>query len=226
MWRHLVPGSPLRGFSTHDPVRLLAHNLDYWIPAVTETIEDTPRTFPLSDRGVAEAVALDDDGSELPGVLIGNPRMGGDLWRGEADAAKALSDVVERTDETGRLREILDAVRSNRIVDDFSNVWTYEKEDFERRLYRKRSKVKVTFVELTDTIPVQGPESEVIGDMVRGDFIALLKPKDREVVVLLSSGVTKLTEVATILGYANHTPVSKRLTRIRKQAEAYFNQLD
>lgn len=226
VWRHLVSSSPLRGFSNDDPVRLLAHNLDYWIPAVTETIEDTLRSFPLVDKGITEEPVTLADGSELPGVLIGNPRMGGDLWRGEADAAGLLSEVVERADETGRLREILDAVRSNRIVDDFSNVWTYEKEDLERRLYRKRSKVKVTFVELTDTIPVQGPESEVVGDMVRGDFLALLKPKDREIVVLLSSGVTKLTEIATILGYANHTPVSKRLARIRKQAETYFNEVD
>jgi hypothetical protein len=34
-------------------------------------------------------------------------------------------------------------------------------EDFERRLYRKRAKIKVRFVELTDTITVQGPETEI-----------------------------------------------------------------
>lgn len=226
VWRHLLPGSPLRGFSNDDPVRLLAHNLDYWIPAVTDTIEDALRTFPLADKGITERPVTLIDGSELPGVLIGNPRKGGTLWQGEAEAAEVLTEVVERADETGRLRGILDAVRSNRVVDDFSNVWTYEKEDFERRLYRKRAKVKVTFVELTDTIPVQGPESQVIGDMVHGDFLALLKPKDREIVVLLSSGVTKLTEVASILGYANHTPVSKRLARIRRQAETFFDQSD
>lgn len=226
VWRHLLPGSPLRGFSDDDPVRLLAHNLDYWIPAVTDTVEETLRTFPLVHEGTTEQQATLVDGSALPGVLIGNPRTGGTLWQGEAEAAEVLAEVVERADETGCLRGILDAVRSNRVVDDFSNVWTYEKEDFERRLYRKRAKVKVTFVELTDTIPVQGPESQVIGDMVHGDFLALLKPKDREIVVLLSSGVTKLTEVATILGYANHSPISKRLARIRRQAEAFFNQLD
>lgn len=226
VWRHLLPGSPLRGFSKDDPVRLLAHNLDYWIPAVTETIEDTLRSFPLVDKGIVEDSVTLEDGSQLPGVLIGNPRMGGDLWRGEEDAAHVLAEVVERADDTGRLRGILDAVRSNRVVDDFSNVWSFEKADFERRLYRKRSKVKVTFVELTDTIPVQGPESHVIGNMVHDDFLALLKPQDREVVVLLSSGVTRLTEIASILGYANHTPVSKRLARIRKQAETFFDQMD
>ena len=41
-----------------------------------------------------------------------------------------------------------------------------------------------------------------------------------------ATGTTKLTEIASILGYANHTPVSKRLARIRKQAEAFFDQMD
>lgn len=226
VWRHLLPGSPMRGFSGDDPVRLLAHNLDYWIPAATDTIEETLRTFPLGGEVAAERPVTLEDGSELPGVRIGNPRKGGTLWQGEEQAAEVLAEVVERADATGNLRGILDAVRSNRVVDDFSSIWTYEKEDFERRLHRKRAKVKVTFVELPDVIPVQGPETQVVGDMVHGDFLALLNAKDREIVVLLSSGVTKLTEVATILGYANHTPVSKRLARIRRQAEAFFDQVD
>jgi hypothetical protein len=28
VWRHLMPGSPLRGFSGSDLIRLLAHNLE------------------------------------------------------------------------------------------------------------------------------------------------------------------------------------------------------
>jgi DNA-directed RNA polymerase specialized sigma24 family protein len=96
------------------------------------------------------------------------------------------------------------------------------REDFERKLYHKRLKVKVRFVEMTDSVPVQGPESEVVDRMVFGDFLALLNEKDREVVVLLSSGVTKLTEIAQIMGYSNHSPVSKRLERIRREAAQFF----
>ena len=36
-----------------------------------------------------------------------------------------------------------------------------------------------------------------------------------EVVVLLRNGTTNLTEVATILGYSNHSEVSRQLARIR-----------
>lgn len=226
VWRHLLPGSSLRGFSKDDPIRILAHNLDYWLPAVTEVIQVILRSFPTVDNGQTTRPVELEDGSVLPGTEIGNPRMGGDLWTGESGAAEVLADVVEQADTTGQLRGILDAVRSNRVVDDFSDFWSFEKEDLERRLYRKRAKVKVTFVELTDAIPVQGPETQVVDSMVYGDFLALLNPRDREVVVLLSSGVTKLTEIAQMLGYANHSAISKRLARIRQQAEVFFRQVD
>ncbi len=101
---------------------------------------------------------------------------------------------------------------------------SYAKEDFERKLYRKRNKIKVHFVELTDTIPVQSPETEVEDAIVYADFLALLDERDRQVVVLLNSGTTKLADIADILGYANHSAVSKRLKRIREQAKRYFDQ--
>lgn len=101
-------------------------------------------------------------------------------------------------------------MRSNRVEDDFSEHWTYAREDFERKLYRKCSKIKVRFVELTDTIPVQGPETEVEGNLVLGDFLALLDEREQHVVVLLHSGYTTIRDVASILGYKNHSLWSAR----------------
>ena len=69
---------------------------------------------------------------------------------------------------------------------------------------------------------MQGPESEIVGNMVTNDFLALLDVKERQIVVCLNSGITKLTEIAQILGYANHSPVSKKLTRIRHLAEQHL----
>jgi hypothetical protein len=43
--------------------------------------------------------------------------------------------------------------------------------------------------------------------------------------VLLTSGYTKLTEVAHVLGYRNHSAVSKRLKQIRDQAARFFGDL-
>lgn len=222
VWPHLISGSPLNAFSGQDPIRLLAHNLDFWIPAATTVIQEILGDFPQVDKGVVAGPVTLIDGSLLKGAVTGNPRMGGDVWRGEVDAAEALAWTVEEADGTGRLTGIIDAVRSNRVADDFSSRWSYAREDFERKLYRKRDKVKVRFVELTDTIPVQGPESEVVGNLVTNDFMALLDERQRQIVVLLSSGVTKQQEIAERLGYANHAPISKRLTQIRKLALEHF----
>ena len=178
----------------------------------------------MRDRGIEEVHPQLTDGSVFRDAVIGGPRAGGDLWRGEAEAAEVLQWTVDEADADGRLRGILEAVRSNRVEDDFSEHWSYAREDFERKLYRKRSKVKVRFVELTDTIPVQGPGTDLDANLVFADFLALLDRQEQQVVILLQSGVTKVGEVASILGYKNHSPVSKRLTRIRMKAEEYFNR--
>lgn len=205
---------------------MLAHSLDYWLPAATEVIQKTLGEFPLVTNGITPGPVPLEDGSVLRGAIMGGPRMGGQIWCGEDEAAEALAGTVGQADQTGQLGGILEAVRSHRVEDDFSPRWSYAREDFERKLYRKRAKVQVRFVELTDTIPVQGPEAEVVGDVVTADFLALLDPVDRQVVVLLRSGLTKLTDVGKELGYANHSAVSKRLARIRQQAQTYFDQLD
>jgi hypothetical protein len=223
VWRHLSPGSPESAFSRSDPIRLLAHNLDFWIPPVTAVMHDILRDFPeVNDEPVPEGPVPLMDGGFLEGAVAASPRCGGTMWRGEEWAAEVVEEVVEAADAVGRLRAILDAVRSNRVEDDFSDRWSFAREDFERKLYRKRNKVRVRFVELTDNIPVQGPETEVEGNLVVGDFLALLDERERQVVVLLHSGYTKLGEVASILGYKNHSPVSKYLARVRRKAEKHF----
>lgn len=228
VWRHLESGSKMRAFTRDDPIKLLAHNLDFWVPAVTATIQDRLREFPEVDKGKDPAelgipVTLE-DGSILPGAVTGQPRMGGPVWMGEEDAGVAIEETVEHADATGRLRSIMDAVRSHRIEDDFSDHWSFAREDFERKLHGKRRKVKVAFVEVPDTTPVQGPESEVIGNLVTNDFMAMLDARNQQIVVLLNSGVTSKTEIADILGYANHSAVSKRLGHIRAAAERFFDQ--
>ena len=157
-----------------------------------------------------------------PDTNVYLPRKGGDIWAGEADAWKATQELVEAADRQGKLRAVIDAVLSNRVVDDFSDRWSYEREDFERKLYHKRAKVKVAFVELDDTIPVHGLGSEIEEDLLWEDFIALLDPKERQIVVCLRNGTTKLGEISRLLGYANHSPVSKALKRIRVKAKQYL----
>ena len=147
------------------------------------------------------------------------------LWEGEEWAREIADEVVERADSGGRLRAIIEAVRGNRVQDDFSNRWSFAREDFERKLHRKRAKIRVAFVELTDTIPVQGRYSEVEDNMVYEDFLALLDARERRVVVSLRNGYTRVGEIASKLGYRNHSPVSKTLSRIRATAQIFFDNM-
>jgi len=223
VWPHLDSGSTLGAFSTDEPLQLLAHNLDFWVPAVTTMIQDRLSDHSEIDKGPLPATIPLEDGSTLEGAVPAHPRAGGQIWFGEDDARQAVAETVEAADNTGQLREIIDAVRSNRVIDDFSNRWSFAREDFERKLYSKRSKVGVRFVELTDTIPVQAPESEIVGNLVTNDFLTVLDARNRQIVVLLNSGLTNRTEIAELLGYANHSTVSKRLVQIRKAAAAFFD---
>ena len=117
------------------------------------------------------------------GARAYRPLKGGHLWIGEDEALEAAHELVDAADEHGALRGIIDAVKSNRIQDDFSSVWSFEREDFERKMHRKRSKVKVVFVEMPDTVPVYSEDTEVHERLLWGDFMTLLDAKERRIAV-------------------------------------------
>jgi hypothetical protein len=226
IWPRLMPGLRAAAFTRDDPIRILAHDLDYWLPPVTGVLHDILQTFPLVGGAVEESRGVTlNDGVVLRDVRLGAPRMGGDLWRGVTEANEVIDWIVEKADNNGSLRALLDAIRSHRVEDDFSTYWSRAREDFERKLNHKRARISVRFVELPETISVQGPEKEVIDKTILGDFLALLDRREREVVLLLSKGVTRVGDVAAELGYANHSTISKRLVRIRRKAEAYFDEI-
>lgn len=212
-------------FSAEEPIRVLTHNLDFWLPYVDMVAQ---RRIRMLGR-----VPFDDDKQRSdhertkskmpPGVSLERPLHGGYVWCGEGEAAEVTREMIEVADTSGNLQAILDAVRSHRVEEDFSERWSYEREDFERKLYCKRNKIQVHFVEIHDTIPVHGPLSEVHEDLLWEDFFSLLNWKDRQVVVCLRNGITKVGEIATELGYANHSPVSKRLKKIREKASRFFD---
>ena len=219
VWPLLCPGSSLAAFATDESIRLLAHNLDYWFPHADQVVRRRVREFPRPPVEAKHRARFEKLKADVPDhIATIVPRYGGDVWSGEAEAWEATQEVVELADRDGRLRAIIDAIRSHRVQDDFSHRWSYAKEDFERKLYRKRSKVKVTFVEIDDTIPVHGPQTEVDESLLWEDLFAVLNEKERRIVVCLRSGYSGATEISKQLGYANHSPVSKALASIRAKA--------
>jgi hypothetical protein len=203
----------------------LSHSLDYWLPYVDVIVqrrvkalgrvkyedEDQRRAHEETQRNLDPGLDAD----------VRRPCFGGDAWRGEDDAWEAMQEVVDAADRRGRLRSLIDAIRSNRVQDDFSPRWSYEREDFERKLYAKRARWKVSFVELDDTVPVHSPDAEPEQErrLLWQDFFSVLNEKERRIVVCLRNGATSATEIGRTLGYANHSPVSKALARIRRKAK-------
>ncbi len=92
----------------------------------------TPET--VQQRKILRQLQLEND----PDVSIKRPRKGGSLWMGEDKAAEVNREVVNAADQNGQLRGIIEAVRSNRVVDDFSPCWSFPHEDSERKLYALR----------------------------------------------------------------------------------------
>ena len=221
VWRHLIPNSGHASFAKDESIRVLAHNLDFWLPHAHRVAENRLRELPRVAPSSADLERIARIETP-PEVAIMMPRKGGTIWQGEEDARDAVHELVELADHDGQLRALVDAMHSHRVEEDFSERWSFAREDFERRLYRKRSKLKIKFVELTDTVPVHGPESEVFENLLWEDFLGLLNQKEREIVVFLRSGVTHLGEIAEQMGYANHSPISKALNRIRLQAEKFL----
>lgn len=225
IWPLINSGSKLQAFSKNDPLQLLAHNLNYWLPFLHQLIEKKLSEFPRIDFDNENQIKeLEDARNKLASeIAIERPRMGGMLWYGEDEAWQFTKELVDFADNNGNLRAIIDAVQAHRVKDDFSDKWSYAKEDFERKLYRKRNKIKVTFVEIDNALPVHSPSSEIHDNVLWEDFIALFDRKEKNIVVCLKSGVTELKKIAEILGYANHSPVSKSMSKIRKKAEKFFN---
>jgi hypothetical protein len=227
VWRHIDSGTGLSGFSDRDPIKLLAHDLKFWLPAVTEVIQERLRELPIvNDENEAEFPPPLEDGSVLEGALMGRPRMGSDVWSGEEDAKWAIAETVEAAKSVGRLQEILDAIRSNRVEDDFSQRWSHAREDFERQLYGKRRKFKLVFIELEDVTPIVSPESDIIDQIVLSDFMSVIDEKNRQIVMLVTSGESNLSEVGRQLGYANNSAVQKRLRKLAVKAKRHLDLLD
>lgn len=123
VWPLLSPGSRIEAFSKDDSIILLSHNLDYWLPFAYSVAEERLRAFPrVSPENTEQEKKLDALQRELPNdVKADFPLCGGIIWAGEKDSWDATKELVEVADRNGKLRGIIEAIRSNRVEDDFSD---------------------------------------------------------------------------------------------------------
>ena len=115
VWRHLSPGSPLGAFTRSDPIRLLAHNLDFWVPPVTAVMEEILRGFPVVSEQTGEQSVSLVDGTILDGaVAASRPRLSGDWHDG---ARMSEQETGKRIPSDGQVAvELLLAVRAGDVA--------------------------------------------------------------------------------------------------------------
>lgn len=218
---------PQSDFSHNDPIVILSHNMDFWLPYAYKASEEKLKSFGRVDiEDTSQLLTLNEINQgfekEGDGIIANRPYKGGYLWSGKEEAEAITEQILLLANERSDLFNIIDRIKSDRVDDDFPR-WSKAKEDFERALYKKRSKkFKVTLVELKDDIAIHSPHSQLFEDELCEDFIAILNEKERKIVLLLRSGITKQKEISEILGYSNHSPVNKKLAKIRKQLKCYL----
>lgn len=229
LWPLMNGRTPQQAFSRNYSPVLLAHNLDFWIPYLDLVIQRRVRRGGRWHYDKGERVEQRHHLRKLRRQLrdadapftAERPLRGFSPWVGQHEALEAARELIALADSQGRLGGILDAFQAHHLEDDFSARWSWEREDFERKLYRKRDKIKVSFVELKDTVAVVSPDTDLHENLLWSDLFALLDPKERSIAVCLRSGLTQ-TDIASRLGYSNHSAVSKALARIRVKARNYL----
>lgn len=94
--------------------------------------------------------------NERASFRLTRPRMGGDLWEPDnADDRQWITGLLIGGDSTFQsLEPIVDVLLGSAAHEDFSNRYSWIKEDFERAFYSKRSRVKVKLYEYVDECPV------------------------------------------------------------------------
>ena len=97
IWKHINTGSGLASFSKTEPLAVLSHNLDFWLPYAIMVTESAMSSFERVEPESEEQreklkMARQQDFEE---VAIERPRMGGTLWCGEEEAAEATRKLVD-----------------------------------------------------------------------------------------------------------------------------------
>lgn len=75
IWPCLSSGSRIDAFSKDDPLRLLAHSLDFWLGPITELIQDWMSQFGRARADRAEARLIAKARADIePGLLVNRPQ--------------------------------------------------------------------------------------------------------------------------------------------------------
>ena len=151
--------------------------------------------------------------------VLRRPRMGGELWHidDEDECEAVVNDMIDGMGLMPEIDPIVEILQSHHAHEDFSDRYSWIKEDFERSFYSKRSKVKVTLVETIDEFPSWNASGcSYHQDMVFRDLLSCFNLRDQRLLIAVRHGKTQ-TEIAEEIGVSGHATISRRLARIKEK---------
>lgn len=166
----------------------------------------------------------------------------------ELDAAfdrfsdRFLGKMMNLLEQVQQVPEILNMGKSMPAQEDFSEkAWkNYDEINFERKWNHSRTKTgamleldeemertsqdfraQMSFAAVNDGLDAVFTEEEVCEQLLNAFIQSVEDSTDREILYLRADGLTQ-AEIAQRLGFKNHSAVTKRLDKLRKQFKAFL----
>jgi hypothetical protein len=228
IWTKLVRGHRQRYefYDSRSSLRLLAGDSPFWMNRLYRLAVERSEGFQeTSDHGekwqsieeltckLREIIPRD----QWSNFVVRRPLMGGDLWdvNDAEDCESVVEEMLGGSGSLGSLHGVLEVLHGCPTHEDFSDKYSWIKEDFERSFYRKRAKVKVTLLETIDDLPAwSADEPAGYDNILFRDLLSFFDRRDQHIVIAVRQGKT-VGEIASELGHKGHAAVSRRLTEIK-----------
>jgi hypothetical protein len=149
--------------------------------------------------------------------FVRRPLMGGWLWDPEdpADRRAVVEEMLDGDGARQSLESVLEVLHTHPTHEDFSDRYSWVKEDFERSFYSKRSRIKVTLRATVDDLPTwSASEPDGYGEVLFRDVLAFFDRRDRHILIALRHGKT-VSEIAQEAGHKGHAAVARRVQAIK-----------
>jgi hypothetical protein len=164
----------------------------------------------------------------------------------EAFADEFLSRMMKLLQQVQEVPVLLDFMHCMPAEEDFDRTVfnNYQKIDFERQWAHSRTEIgamleltpemirrvpgdpNATAKEALDLGLLPADTEQELSQLILNAFIASLKDEvDREIMYMRADGKTQ-AEIATALGYASHSAVTKRMKELKKQFHIFMAQIN
>lgn len=215
IWIILNQGNNIEAYSLDDPVYKLVHDIVFW----KEMLEEEGLIWKPDDL-LDFALAYPD--YEMP-------------YKSREEIETILLRIVKKANIKYGLLKMIEAIDENRCFEDFEEIRSRQKIDFWRSWYHTRTQHPMTSLEdyLENPTNYGSPsrnspkydskmEEKIVEKVAIDEFMATLPDKDKQILKLRMKDHT-MSEIASMLGYANHSGVKKRIDKIGKTYQKFAN---